>query len=63
MQAFSETLAALQVEGKLAAHFREAWVFTACVSLARVTSVAHDALHATQLSATKGQKNVEKPAG
>ena len=63
VRAFSEILAAQHAEGKLASHFREAWAFTACVSLAKVTSRAHAAHHATQLSAAKWPKKLEIAAG
>lgn len=63
VRSISDILGARQAEDKLDPLFREAWAFSACVSLAENTYRANAALRASQLSAAEGQQTLGLQAG
>lgn len=63
VRSISDVLGARQANGKLPPLFREAWAFSACVSLAGVTHRANAALRARQISAAEGQQTLDPAPG
>ena len=62
VRSFSEILAGREAQGGVPPLFRECWAFSACVSLAKVTSRAYAAMHASRRT-TDAHKPVQRPIG